>query len=106
MSRPQFLTAECLRLPGLAHGFFTRLGGVSEGVYASLNGGVGSHDAPETVAENRARAAAALGVAPERLAVPFQVHSPEAVAISEPGRRTRVRAATAWRRRRRASRSA
>jgi YfiH family protein len=84
VSLPQFLTAECLRLPGLAHGFFTRLGGVSEGVYASLNIGVGSRDAPEAVAGNRARAAAALGVAPERLAVPYQVHSPEAVAISEP----------------------
>jgi polyphenol oxidase len=92
MSAAQFLTAESLRLPGLAHGFFTRLGGVSQGVYASLNGGVGSRDAPERVTENRARAAAALGVAPERLAVPFQIHSPNAVAISErlpPGARPR-----------------
>jgi polyphenol oxidase len=78
-----FLTARALRLPGVAHGFFTRQGGVSEGVYASLNGGVGSRDAPEAVAENRARMAAALGVAPERLAVPYQVHSPDAVVISE-----------------------
>jgi purine-nucleoside/S-methyl-5'-thioadenosine phosphorylase / adenosine deaminase len=80
----QFLRADSLRLPGLAHGFFTRLGGVSQGVYASLNAGVGSRDAPEAVAENRARAAAALGVAPGRLAVPYQVHSPDATAISEP----------------------
>jgi polyphenol oxidase len=80
----QFLTAESLRLPGLAHGFFTRLGGVSRGVYASLNVGVGSRDAPEAVTENRARGAAALGVKPERLAVPFQIHSPDAVAISDP----------------------
>jgi YfiH family protein len=78
-----FLTARALRLPGVAHGFFTRQGGVSEGVYASLNGGVGSRDPPQAVAENRARMAAALGVAPERLAVPYQVHSPDAVAISE-----------------------
>jgi YfiH family protein len=78
-----FLTAGALRLPGVAHGFFTRQGGVSEGVYASLNGGVGSRDAPEAVAENRARMAAVLGVSPERLAVPYQVHSPDAVAISE-----------------------
>jgi polyphenol oxidase len=83
VSAAQFLTAGSLRLPGLAHGFFTRGGGVSHGVYASLNGGAGSRDAPEAVTENRARAAAALGVAPERLAVPFQVHSPDAVAISE-----------------------
>jgi YfiH family protein len=83
MSAAQFLTAESLRIPGVAHGFFTRLGGVSEGVYASLNGGVGSRDAPEAVTENRARIAAALGATPDRLAVPFQVHSPDAVAITE-----------------------
>ncbi len=78
-----FLAAETLRLPGVAHAFFTRAGGVSAGVYASLNGGVGSRDSPEAVAENRARMAAALGVATDRLAVPYQVHSPDAIAISE-----------------------
>jgi polyphenol oxidase len=84
VSAAQFLTAECLRIPGLAHGFFTRVGGASQGVYASLNAGVGSRDAPEAVTENRARVAAAVGAAPERLAVPFQIHSPDAVAITEP----------------------
>ena len=84
MSAAEFLTAESLRLPGLAHGFFTRLGGVSHGVYASLNVGVGSRDAQDAVTENRARVAAALGVAPERLAVPYRIHSLDAVAISEP----------------------
>jgi purine-nucleoside/S-methyl-5'-thioadenosine phosphorylase / adenosine deaminase len=83
VSPAQFLTAESLRIPGLAHGFFTRLGGISQGVYASLNGGVGSRDAPEAVTENRARIAGSLGAAPERLAVPFQIHSPDAVAITE-----------------------
>jgi polyphenol oxidase len=83
MSAAQFLTAESLRIPGVAHGFFTRLGGVSQGVYASLNGGVGSRDTPQAVTENRARIAAGLGAAPERLAVPFQVHSPDAIAITE-----------------------
>src|SRR5208283_761924 len=78
-----FLAAATLALPGVAHAFFTRSGGVSEGVYASLNGGVGSRDAPEAVAENRARAAAALGGAQDNLAVPFQVHSADALAISE-----------------------
>ena len=63
--------------------FSPALVGVSQGVYASLNGGVGSSDAPEAVAENRNRVAAAVGVAADRLAVPFQIHSPEAVAISE-----------------------
>ena len=83
MTAAQFLTAESLRIPGVAHGFFTRLGGVSLGVYASLNGGVGSRDTPEAVIENRARIGAALGAGPERLAVPFQIHSPDAVAITE-----------------------
>jgi hypothetical protein len=84
VSAAQILTAESLRIPGFAHGFFTRLGGVSQGLYASLNGGVGSRDAPEAVAENRARVAAALGVAPDSLSVPFQIHSPDAIAISTP----------------------
>jgi len=84
VSAAPFLTAESLGIPGIAHGFFTRLGGISQGVYASLNGGVGSRDAPEAVSENRARIAAALGAAPERLAVPYQIHSPDAVAITEP----------------------
>jgi polyphenol oxidase len=83
MTAAQFLTAESLRIPGVAHGFFTRLGGVSQGVYASLNGGVGSGDTPDAVTKNRARIGAALGAAPERLAVPFQIHSPDAVAITE-----------------------
>ncbi len=84
MSAAPFLKAASLALPGVTHAFFTRSGGVSEGVYASLNGGVGSRDAPEAVAENRARMAAALGVAGDRLAVPYQVHSPDAIAVSEP----------------------
>ena len=89
MNLPQALTAESLRLPGVRHAFFTRNGGVSRGVYASLNGGVGSRDSHEAVAENRSRAAAALGVAPERLAVPYQIHSADALAISEPWAPTR-----------------
>ncbi len=83
MSPAPFLSAAALKLPGVAHAFFTRRGGVSEGVYASLNGGVGSRDAPEAVAENRARMAAALGLAADRLAVPYQVHSADALAISD-----------------------
>jgi len=69
--------------PGIRHGFFTRAGGVSTGIYASLNGGVGSDDAPEHVAANRARMAAALGCAPERLLTAYQIHSPNvAVAVA------------------------
>jgi YfiH family protein len=78
------LTSATLAADGLVHGFFTRQGGVSEGVYASLNGGVGSRDVPVAVAENRARMAAALGIAPARLLVPYQIHSAEAVVVAGP----------------------
>ncbi len=87
------IQAEALASPSLSHAFFTRLGGVSAGLYASLNGGVGSRDAPEAVAENRLRMAAALGVAPDHLAVPYQVHSAEARVAEAPfaeGARPRV----------------
>jgi polyphenol oxidase len=84
MGQAEYFTLPTLHLPGLRHAFFTRRGGVSTGVYDSLNGGVGSRDAPEAVAENRARMATALGVAPDRLVVPYQVHSAEAATISAP----------------------
>jgi len=68
------ITLEALAGPGIAHGFFTREGGVSTGIYASLNCGGGSGDDRDAVAENRARAAAALGVARDALATNHQVH--------------------------------
>ena len=71
-------------LPGIRHGFFTRVGGVSDGIYESLNGGVGSEDSPAKVAENRARMAASLGVAPERFLTCYQIHSPEVVVAETP----------------------
>ncbi|ACK50102.1 protein of unknown function DUF152 [Methylocella silvestris BL2] len=83
-SEPQALQARLLRREGLSHGFFTRNGGISAGVYASLNGGVGSKDASEAVKENRRRMARLLGVAPERLLVPYQVHSPDALIVTGP----------------------
>ncbi|MCC6946770.1 MAG: peptidoglycan editing factor PgeF [Bradyrhizobiaceae bacterium] len=67
-------------LPRVRHAFFTRAGGVSNGVYASLNGGLGSHDDPEHVAENRARMAAALQST--ALVTAYQVHSPDAVVAT------------------------
>jgi YfiH family protein len=72
------------RLAPVRHGFFTRGGGVSEGVYATLNGGVGSDDAPARVDENRARMAAALGVAPDHLLTAYQIHSPDVVVVEGP----------------------
>jgi YfiH family protein len=71
-------------LPRIRHGFFTREGGVSQGLYASLNAGLGSHDAPENVGENRARMAAALGVGREHLVTAYQVHSPDVVVAETP----------------------
>lgn len=79
-----FLTSPLLSASGVKHAFFTREGGVSTGDYATLNGGVGSRDAPAHVAENRARMAAALGVAADHLLVPYQVHSPDCVAVDAP----------------------
>jgi YfiH family protein len=71
-------------LAGVRHAFFTREGGVSGGLYASLNGGRGSGDAAEHVNENRARMAAALGVAPVHLITAYQVHSPDVVVADAP----------------------
>jgi hypothetical protein len=76
MNGAPILTSALLSaLPGVRHAFFTRRGGVSRGVYASLNLGPGSADDRAAVAENRARAAAVFGVGPERLNVCYQVHS-------------------------------
>jgi purine-nucleoside/S-methyl-5'-thioadenosine phosphorylase / adenosine deaminase len=72
------------KLARIRHAFFTRSGGVSDGIYASLNGGVGSNDAPGNVAQNRARMAEALGVAPDRFLTPYQIHSPDVVVAEEP----------------------
>jgi YfiH family protein len=72
-----------LSLPGIRHAFFTRQGGVSTGLYAGLNTGFGSNDDRAAVLENRARAARHLAVAPESLATPYQIHSPEVVVVSE-----------------------
>jgi YfiH family protein len=72
------------KLPGVRHAFFTRAGGVSGGVYSSLNAGVGSNDDPAHVAENRARMAAAMGVTPDRFLTCYQIHSPEVVVAADP----------------------
>jgi YfiH family protein len=71
-------------LPGLRHAFFTRAGGVSGGIYESLNGGVGSNDAPDKVAENRARMAGLVGVAPDALLTAYQIHSADVVVAERP----------------------
>jgi purine-nucleoside/S-methyl-5'-thioadenosine phosphorylase / adenosine deaminase len=69
-------------VPRLRHAFFSRHGGVSEGIYAGLNGGIGSNDDPARVAENRRRMAQHLGVPREHLLTAFQLHSPDVAVAS------------------------
>jgi YfiH family protein len=78
------LRAEALAHPGIRHAFFTRQGGVSTGLYASLNGGIGSADSAAHVIENRARMAAALGVEPRCLITAYQIHSPQVIVAEGP----------------------
>lgn len=82
MCRVLIESPELRDAPGVRHAFFTRQGGVSEGIYASLNGGLGSSDLPEHVAENRARMTAQLGLAPEALVSLHQVHSADAQIVT------------------------
>ena len=71
-------------LAGVRHAFFGRAGGVSTGIYTSLNAGTGSNDEPEAVSENRRRIASALSVEPAYLVGVHQVHSPNAVFMDAP----------------------
>ena len=72
------------RSRGIRHGFFTRKGGVSEGIYRGLNIGNGSNDDPQKVAENRRLVAAWMGVAPDALLSAYQVHSPDVIVATGP----------------------
>jgi YfiH family protein len=74
-------------IPGIRHGFFTREGGVSKGLYASLNCSFGSKDDPANVARNREIALRELGLPPEALVTGYQVHSADAVVVESPWRR-------------------
>ena len=76
--------APTLDLPGIAHGFFTRAGGVSHGLYAGLNVGVGSDDDPADVMENRRRIAQDLGTAHDDMTTPYQVHSADVHVATGP----------------------
>ena len=72
--------------PGISAAFFTREGGVSEGLYAALNCGYGSGDDPQAVRENRRRAMEKFELSPEALATLYQVHSPTVVEVEKPWR--------------------
>ena len=78
------LTSPLLDLAGIRHAFFTRQGGVSTGLYASLNVGRGSKDAPDDVIENRRRAAEHFGLPEGALNTCYQVHSATALIAEAP----------------------
>jgi len=77
MSALPVITSPLLDLPGVRHAFFSRQGGVSQGIYESLNVGLGSNDNPDAVIENRRRAAAHLGA--DEIVTAYQVHSATAL---------------------------
>ena len=79
---PPVLTSPLLDLPGVRHAFFTRQGGVSQGIYQSLNVGLGSADDPQAVRENRRRAAAHFGA--DMVVTAYQVHSADALVVDRP----------------------
>ncbi len=82
---PGFLQAPALlACKGISHAFFTRQGGVSNGVYGSLNGGLGSKDDREHVIENRSRMADVVGVRSDLFLGLYQVHSANVITLDDP----------------------
>jgi YfiH family protein len=75
------IEAPSLALDGVAHRFFTRRGGVSSGLYSSLNCGYGSGDSPDNVRENRRRVAATFGKSEPELLTLYQIHSTEVLTV-------------------------
>ena len=84
------LTASNLASPGISHGFFTRQGGKSKGIYASLNCGLGSQDDKNTVIANRKIIAKALGCDADKLAILFQSHSNAVVTVDKVWRHAKM----------------
>ncbi len=78
----EILTSDCLA--PLRHGFFTRRGGASSGIFTGLNCGYGSSDQQDIVTINRARVAEAMGVHPDHLAGVHQVHSANVITLDAP----------------------
>ena len=98
--KTKFCSAALQSQGGVRHGFFTRAGGVSEGLYASLNCGPGSADAPAGVAENRALVAQHLGAHNADVVTLYQVHGAAALSVSAPvSGADRPRPTPWWRRR-------
>ena len=72
-------------LEGISHGFFTRKGGASSGIYAGLNCGYGSHDQQEIVSINRGRVAEAMGVSDLAMRGVHQYHSADVFTVHSEG---------------------
>jgi YfiH family protein len=81
---PAVASPDLAPLAGIRHGFFTRRGGVSAGIYDSLNCGFGSDDDRAAVAENRTRVAGALGASGDRLITVHQVHGTTVARVDRP----------------------
>lgn len=85
MSAPNpILSPDLSVVAGIRHAFFTREGGVSTGIYDSLNGGIGSNDSAAAIAENRARMARHLGAEPSHYLSVWQHHSPDCLVVEAP----------------------
>jgi YfiH family protein len=84
---PRSSPAPLVEIDGIRHAFCGRTGGVSEGIYASLNCGYGSGDDPDRVARNRALAAAQAGIDPAGLVTAYQTHSVKVAEVDRPWRR-------------------
>ena len=81
---PVIVSERLARQDGVRHAFFTRQGGVSGGVYGSLNVGLGSRDDPAAVAENRRRVAGHFEAGPDALMSAYQIHSATALSVDGP----------------------
>ena len=77
----EMIKAPELTTPSITHGFFTKNGGVSDGIYSSLNTGLGSQDQRKNVIKNRNRVAIALGISEDNLLTVHQIHSTEVVEV-------------------------
>ncbi len=78
------ITATSLTLPKITHGFFTREGGFSSGLFSSLNCGLGSGDDIAVVTKNREQVAARLGVTDTHLVSTYQIHSADVMVVHAP----------------------
>lgn len=77
------LTTKIKDIPWISHGFFTRRGGASEGIFGSLNAGYGSSDNKDHVTRNRETIASELGVSPDRILALHQIHSNTVITVEQ-----------------------